>query len=303
MATTSSQQAESATPNFSFPQSAATRQGDAAAASWADSKQQYQPPVVQYAAIPPSQLQPVATAPPFSKRWHVAKLVLGCIAIVSSVILYGLGLYLLAGFGSSRWAYQFAFVGAAGGLSIIWQAAEFITICASRKSQRGIHPGAHVALHLIIWLVTAVALAFGVMAAVFDTYDYDERFDGDDYYVYEDRSPEYYALLKKAIGIEVAEAVFLAVLLVAHFTLFVRACVETSRYNQITRTVYVPMAMPSVVPQTGYYPIPQGQPGQQQQEMTSQAAPVSPEQAHLYGYYAPGAPAASSRDHQGPSAV
>ncbi len=39
-------------------------------------------------------------------------------------------------------------------LAGIWQTAEFITLCARRN--RGIHPGAHVGLHLVIWLGSAI---------------------------------------------------------------------------------------------------------------------------------------------------
>ena len=40
---------------------------------------------------------------------------------------------------------SFAFLG----LSLIWNCAEFITFCVNK---RGIHPGAHVGLDLILWL-------------------------------------------------------------------------------------------------------------------------------------------------------
>jgi hypothetical protein len=40
----------------------------------------------------------------------------------------------------------------------MWDVAELITICA-RRSHRGIHPGANVALDLLIWLGAAASVA------------------------------------------------------------------------------------------------------------------------------------------------
>lgn len=102
---------------------------------------------------------------------------------------------------------------------------------------------------------------------------------------YDIDTDEQYAALEAAI------LAFLCILLIVHFTLFVRACVETHQYNSVSRTVYVPISM---VPQTyNYYPVAP----QQQQPMVQMTVPpqqgqqpqmvAAPQHAHLYGHYAP----------------
>ena len=192
------------------------------------------------------------------------------------------------------------------GLAILWQAAEFITIWASPKS-RGIHPGANVALHLIIWLVAILAVGFVATFVSFDIDQLDEIRSSDSsdsdssgtrytssYYDNYDAST-----FARLVQLEEVLLAFSALLAVLHFVLFVRACVETHRYNAspVTRTVYVQMpvqmagGVPGQVP-VGYFayqPLPgQPLPFVQMPQVQGQGAPVGqPPQAHLYGYYAP----------------
>jgi len=46
---------------------------------------------------------------------------------------------------------------------IIWDFAEFITLCA--RKGRGIHPGAHVGVELILWIVCIVISGLSFIAA------------------------------------------------------------------------------------------------------------------------------------------
>jgi hypothetical protein len=64
------------------------------------------------------------------------------------------------------------------GLAGSWQIAEYITLCVRRN--RGIHPGAHVALHLLIWLGAATAVGFLTTFAVVDNAD--APYSWDSYY-------------------------------------------------------------------------------------------------------------------------
>lgn len=53
-------------------------------------------------------------------------------------------------------------------MALIWDVAEFITLCA-RGGKLGIHPGAHVGLHLVLWLGFGCGVGWlGAIAA----YDY-----------------------------------------------------------------------------------------------------------------------------------
>ncbi|KAB5578007.1 hypothetical protein GE09DRAFT_537156 [Coniochaeta sp. 2T2.1] len=243
---------------------------------------------------------------PFSKKWHVAKIVLGSISIVASIVLWAIAIVVLAQFASDNeyyydsWqlTFEVGFVFTAAGLAILWQAAEFITIWAS-STNHGIHPGANVALHLIIWLVAILAVGF---LATFVSFDLDQLSrirnnsnnsgSGSSYYDNYD-APTFARLVQ----LEETLLAFSALLVVLHFVLFVRACVETHRYNNsslVTRTVYVqvPVQMPAGQVPVGYFayqPLP-GQPlpfVQQPQMQGGRGVPAQPPQAHLYGYYAP----------------
>ena len=116
------------------------------------------------------------------------------------------------------------------GLAIIWVTADFVAICVSRE-QRGIHPGAHVALHLIIWLLAAVTVGF---LGFYISYSYGSDTGTSEYF-----APTGFKILL----IERTLLAFSCLLLLTHFILFVRACIETHQYNMYGSTVYVPIAL------------------------------------------------------------
>jgi len=118
---------------------------------------------------------------------------------------------------------------------------------------------------------------------------YDSPYDGDTYDA---------DALATLLRLEEALLAFSSLLFLLHFVLFVRACVETHQYNNhpVTRTVYVqvPMQMAGGPPSQqpfGYYayqPLPDQSQSFAQPQPQVQGAPVAaPQQAHLYGYYAP----------------
>lgn len=204
-------------------------------------------------------------------------------------------------------------------MAIIWQAAEFITVWAS-KTSRGIHPGANVALHLIIWLVGAIVVGFLATFVAFDIDDLDDADVNAGYYDTDGDTPSYgsLAVFQTRIRLEEALLAFSGVLMLLHFVLFVRACVETQQYNSRrrhrTRTVYVPVPVqvaglaPDSQQPVGYFayqPMPSQSlpfvlpPQQHQQQPQLSGAPAPPQQAHLYGYYAPApAPVLQSRPQE-----
>lgn len=72
---------------------------------------QQQQQFAQY-PYPQGQVQP-ADSVPFSKPWHIAKLVLGSSSIVCSVVILGLGIYFLSTAYTFRTGFQFGLVGTA----------------------------------------------------------------------------------------------------------------------------------------------------------------------------------------------
>lgn len=161
----------------------------------------------------------------YNRPWNIAKMVLRGANIVSAIIVLSLSLYFLFTSFYSIWI-TVIFLIPATGCVILWEAAEFITLCA-RGGRVGIHPGAHVGIHLVLWIYLALGLGFFATFTVYDTlydnYSY--------YYYYPDNLPTasaFYAVLA-----------FLAISMLLNFVLFVRACVETHQVNRQARAVYV----------------------------------------------------------------
>ncbi|KAJ4289388.1 hypothetical protein N0V88_006868 [Collariella sp. IMI 366227] len=178
---------------------------------------------------------------------------------------------------------------------------------------RTMHPGAHVAFQLFIWLVAVVAVVFTSLYVT----------DWDVYYDYPGGDPE--NLEEKSQMYETVLLGFDCVLVFIHFVLFCGACAETNEYNKARRgtiVVEVPVPVPAGTPipegHLPYYMRPQTfvpQPGAQQVQysvpMVPQVARQGPgggsitgqsQSAAIYGgYYAPAPPNmwAPSQQHQG----
>ncbi|KAK2061978.1 hypothetical protein LY76DRAFT_337619 [Colletotrichum caudatum] len=139
----------------------------------------------------------------YTRPWHIAKIAIRGCDIVFSIIVIAITLHMLVTIGYSS-PYLLLFSGIPGVVAIIWDVSELITICA-RGGRKGIHPGAHVGLHLIFCLAFTTAI---VCEALF-SYSFDWPF----------ARQEHVALA------------FTCLLLLDHFILFVRACIETSQRN------------------------------------------------------------------------
>lgn len=197
-------------------------------------------------------------------------------------------------------------------MSIIWQLAEHITL-AVRKSWRSIHPGAHVGVHLILW-VLAIFVVLGLsvsLAGELDNYTVDpDCIEDSDYsggyyssygqtYCYYNTFPSQAAANKYFRMLE-ALTVFSVFLLIAHFTLFILACFETDRRRKFEKTrqvVYLVASQGPVDGRTYYTPLPYQalgshnrgsilppQPAHQHQNQHHQQGNADP---GPHGYYAP----------------
>lgn len=156
------------------------------------SQPQYQPYPQQY-----QQAQPRVI--PFSKAWHIAKIVFYSLSIAFSVIVLGISIALVLDSAVYQ-SYQIIWVAPQAGAALIWDIAELITVC-SRSGKRGIHPGAHVALHLLLWLgfCAAVGLSAWLVAFTAECDYYCQN------YYYDYLSGTYYSAMQ-------AEVAFLALL-------------------------------------------------------------------------------------------
>lgn len=201
----------------------------------------------------------------YSRPWNIAKMALRGSDIVAAIILLGLSIDILFSY-MNAFFLAMVFTLPAAVTVILWESAELITLCA-RGGKLGIHPGAHVAMHLIFWLYHAVGLAF---FSIYIVWDISSEYSYYNYYGYENpNAGKIYAALT-----------FFAIMLLLNFVLFVRACVETSEVNRQARSVFVVPVVPggqqmmaahpqhmsmAYPPQAFMYPAPMQQ--QQQQQM------------------------------------
>jgi uncharacterized membrane protein len=117
--------------------------------------------------------QPTAIVVPFSKTWHWAKVGLTSASLVFSIIALCLSIALASNI-ESLYVVSLTIVWVAPVtiVAILWDVAEFITLCACGKrhgatTALGIHPGAHVGVDLLLWLSAAIATVVSAMAVVY----------------------------------------------------------------------------------------------------------------------------------------
>lgn len=140
-------------------------------------------------------------------------------------------------------------------------------------------PGAHVAFHLIIWLMALIAI---VATALY--YSNEAGYYDSEGAHYSSAGPIYEQVL----------IAFDSLLFVIHFVLFVGACVETNRFERTRRkTKNIIITVPADYPNGPYtfYGSPQSfglQPVAHGQHPLPVICPVPPQPGVLYGgYYAP----------------
>lgn len=153
---------------------------------------------------------------PFDKSWYWAKIGLTIASIVFAVITLGLALGLALGPRRDMYGSGYEYIVIPLVIAcVVWDLAALIAVCtrlarhrrASNAQQqqptqgqqqpaqdnahlKGIHPGAHVGVDLILWLGGLVTLLFSLSGAI--SYRYSERMCQDDYYLNSDYYHEYY---------------------------------------------------------------------------------------------------------------
>jgi len=132
-------------------------------------------------------------------------------------------------------------------VSAVWSLAEGICLVV-RAGHRGIHPGANVALDLLLWLglvagtvvLWLLGVATMIVGGVVDS-GYDWNWD-DSSSGYGYSASAVSASLGKVAGMGQALIGLGATLTILHFTTFVIACVETSKRNRAQNVVFVTAA-------------------------------------------------------------
>lgn len=175
---------------------------------------------------------------------------------------------------------------------MVWQIAEYITMTVRGSIYRPIHPGAHIAVHICLDVLSIlVASSLGIsLAYTLSDWNVDPGcesgsyayYDDDGDYVYcgfssfasEDAAHRYFRMAEALVA-------FTTFMAICHFVLAVLACVETHRrrkYGKQQKVVYLVPAAGAPVP------MPAG-------------AGAGADQG-TYGYYAPTHSAAPGRAEQ-----
>lgn len=241
----------------------------------------YQPYPGQQAIAPP----PVQT----SKRAELTRLGFHGIAVVLGAIGLGLSLGSLQG-----GAISGALAGTpAAGLALIWSIAEIITR-ATRKFQSGIHPGAHVGMCLIIWLVASIS---GGILCTYVALNPPQRDESDCYYGSYDSEGnlETYNMCEPADpypwGKILGTAVVTCLLFGLYFGLFIDACICTHRRNAAASRPIMVIAQPQNWPAAtqGWQPMQNDASTEavQMQTPAAAAATTSAQGSTVREYYAP----------------
>ncbi|GAP84885.1 hypothetical protein SAMD00023353_0802070 [Rosellinia necatrix] len=285
---------------------------------------QHQQPYVPY----PGQLNPqftyatpVRPLPKQSSAYIGTRLGLTALSSVWGIIIIALTSILLSQGGSvaNVSLYAYAIVVA----SILWNTAELITYCVRlrKEVQRGIHPGAHVGLHLIFWLAGAFAIlltvtvysqaSYSLQSCEEGGYDSDYRYYG---YSYCSEYQPYDYFRWNVLPVLRATLAIFALWLINHFVLFVLACIDTHKRNVLKPAAFVvpvPALNAPPPPQGVYYPPqaagaqpiqpmqyypypvavqPQPQPQPAGAAVVSNEKQVAPAGQNIAGFYAPPAP-------------
>ncbi|KAF4976876.1 hypothetical protein FZEAL_6518 [Fusarium zealandicum] len=163
---------------------------------------------------------------PHNKGWEITKLALHGVSAICCIVGLGLTISLFASAYSGLLGIIFCPVLVA---ALLWDISEIITRWV-RKFKAGIHPGAHVAVSLLIWLGASITGSLEAVLISFDARDDSPSctHDENDEYTCEN---SYSSRLSKVIAV----AVFTCLVWLCHFILFVFACMDTAKRNALTR--------------------------------------------------------------------
>ncbi|KAI0525969.1 hypothetical protein F5B22DRAFT_642127 [Xylaria bambusicola] len=258
---------------------------------------QTQPAYVPFTGQPTQQLPyatPVRPLPHQSSAYLATRLGLIVFSSIWGIIIIALTSILLsegtAAASVSVYAYAIVVI------SIIWNTAELITYCVRlrKEVQRGIHPGAHVGLHLLFWLAGIFATLVSIPLYLVVASEVDRCANGkDEHYYYYSHSycDEYQPYDYYQGNVLPTFRAFVAIFVlwtINHFVLFVLACIETHKRNSMRPAAFImPVQAPTAAPVQGmYYPQAAGmqpQPMQYYPYPVVMQHPSQPQPVHLSG--------------------
>ncbi|KAI0882985.1 uncharacterized protein GGS22DRAFT_169203 [Annulohypoxylon maeteangense] len=186
--------------------------------------------------VRPQPLSSQTRVHPFNGIWPMTRVILISLSTAFCAIVLGISIALAAD--PAVGSYVVVWTAPQAGAALLWSGIEVVTAYTGGKNHRDIHPGAHVAVHLLLWLgfgigvgLTACILAFAVSFNDFDpypeNYDYYGRDPGHGYY------SEYYIHSIEAV------IAFLGLHSIVHFSLFAGACVEILGCREAKNTMVV----------------------------------------------------------------
>ncbi|KAI1804935.1 hypothetical protein F4811DRAFT_552427 [Daldinia bambusicola] len=162
-----------------------------------------------------------------SGTWSMTNAVLVALSITFCAIVLGISIRLIVD--PDIQSYIVVWTAPQAVAALFWSGIDLAATYARRTNRRAIHPGAHAAVHLLLWMgftvsvgLTAYILSWALEVSSSDDRDvypeYYEYYHGDDisrYYEYYSRS--YIRLMEVLVA-------FLALLIIVHFLLFFSAC-------------------------------------------------------------------------------
>lgn len=154
------------------------------------------------------------------RKWNVAKVVLRCISLFLSIVDVGELIAIETGRNGLDYWPSVAYPVLSG--FILWDVIEFVVILVRGKISKGIHPGFHVGVELILWLGSVLTVAAQGYRA-----DWGQLAGSESYL--EERDLAIWA------RVALTQFIFLSVLLFLRFVFFVRACIEVDRRKKDRR--------------------------------------------------------------------
>ncbi|OTB06493.1 hypothetical protein M426DRAFT_20943 [Hypoxylon sp. CI-4A] len=206
------------------------------------------------------QRRSIPVPPQSSRSWQMAKATLHCASVACCGVVLGLSAARTWEGSTGTGILTIPVTAAAAA----WTIAELLALCIRRKSApgRGIHPGAHVGVQLVLFLALILSIFYSAMLwrsvqhslRKCNEWERDPRnpdwviqnstsvnsdgrhpiraFFCPEDYRQEINDPAYRSSVQAIIA-------FCAMLWFIHFTLFVRACVETRRLNSEPQVMWV----------------------------------------------------------------
>ncbi|KAI0552583.1 hypothetical protein F4679DRAFT_72954 [Xylaria curta] len=154
------------------------------------------------------------------RKWNIIKIVLRALCLLLSII--DIAELVAIQTASNALDYWPAVAYPALAIFILWDVVEFIVIIIRGSPSKGIHPGAHVGVELILWLGASFTVAAQALSAPWGELGAsDSELEERDLLVW--------------VRIALTQFSFLSLLVLLRFIFFVRACIEVDRRKKDRR--------------------------------------------------------------------